>query len=122
MDTERTIKAYVVECSDDYYFIGITDSLVDAWFHHINGLESMWTRLHKPLKIVRVLDEAESYDEFCLLKFYMAKYGINKVRGGNYKEEILTDIQIAELENSIKLDKDMEMNNLISTIELGFVL
>jgi len=122
MNDDTTIKAYVVQCTNDYYYIGLTDNIIDAWFHHVNGLEAIWTNLHKPLRIVRVINEAESYDEFCLLKIYMAKYGIHKVRGGNYKQEILTIKQINELENAIKEDKDIEMNKLITSIELQFVL
>ena len=40
----------------------------------------------------------------------MAKYGIEKVRGGNYWQINLSEEQILLLQTAIKEDKDREMN------------
>lgn len=114
---DTTLKAYVIECQDNYYYVGITDCLTDTWFHHINGIESIWTKIHKPLRVVTVINEAETHDEFSLLKLYMSRYGIEKVRGGNYGQVILTPDQITALKDAIVQDKDIEMNQLIDMCE-----
>jgi len=110
MTETSTIKAYVIECENNNFYVGTTDCLTDTWFHHINGIEALWTRRHKPLRVVTVIDEAETHDEFSLIKLYMGRYGIDKVRGGNYKQEYLSDAQVIELQIAIAEDKDSAMN------------
>ena len=113
-----TLKAYVIECAENYYYVGITDCLTDTWFHHINGIESIWTKIHKPLRVVTVIDEAETHDEFSLIKLYMARFGIEKVRGGNYWQVTLSPTQISDLKEAIQQDKDKEMNQLSDMCEM----
>jgi hypothetical protein len=104
MDTDDTsLKAYVIQCVNDHFYVGITDSLTDTWFHHINGIEAIWTRIHKPIKVVIVINDAEAYDEFSLIKLYMARFGIEKVRGGNYCQVTLSPTQISDLQTAIKM-------------------
>jgi predicted GIY-YIG superfamily endonuclease len=120
MDEEKdnTIKVYVIECVDNHYYVGITNCLTDTWFHHINGIESIWTKIHKPLRVVTVINEAETHDEFSLIKRYMARFGIEKVRGGNYWQVTLSPSQISNLKDAIKEDKDHEMNQLSDICEM----
>lgn len=116
-DEDTTLKAYVIECVGNHYYVGITDSLTDAWFHHINGIASIWTQIHKPLRVITVINEAETHDEFSLIKLYMARFGIEKVRGGNYCQLTLSPTQISDLKESIRQDKDHEMNKLVEMCE-----
>ena len=116
-DEDTTLKAYVIECVDNHYYVGITDCLTDKWFHHINGIECIWTKIHKPLRVVTVINEAETHDEFSLIKLYLARFGIEKVRGGNYWQVILTPSQISDLKMAIIEDKDKEMNQLSEMCE-----
>jgi len=46
-----------------------------------------------PISIESVINNSESYHEWALFREYLAKYGIEKVRGASYTEFILTDIQ-----------------------------
>ena len=116
-DEDTTLKAYVIECVDNHFFVGVTDCLTDIWFHHINGIASIWTQIHKPLRVVTVISEAETHDEFSLIKLYMARFGIEKVRGGNYCQLTLSPTQISDLKESIRQDKDHEMNQLSEMCE-----
>ena len=116
-EEDTSLKVYVIECVDKHFYVGITDCLTDTWFHHINGIQSIWTQIHKPLKVVTVINEAETHDEFSLIKLYMAKFGIEKVRGGNYCQVTLSPTQISELKESIRQDKDHEMNQLAEMCE-----
>jgi len=116
-DEDTSLKAYVIECVNKHFYVGVTDCLTDAWFHHINGIASIWTQIHKPLMVVTVINEAETHDEFSLIKLYMAKYGIEKVRGGNYCQVTLSPTQICSLQDAIREDKDREMNQLSEICE-----
>jgi len=108
----KSAVAYVIQCAGDYFYVGITDNIQQTWVNHVEGCESEWTYIHKPLAIVLTINDAEGYDEFSLIKVYMAKYGVHKVRGGNYSKTILSDSQIALLQSAIRQDKDRQMNQL----------
>jgi hypothetical protein len=47
-----------------------------------------------------------------IVKKYMLTYGIDKVRGGSYKNDILEEWQIKSLENELKLLKPSEVSSL----------
>lgn len=108
------LKAYVLHCEGDYFFVGLTDNINNAWYYHINGLIYIWTQIHKPLQIVTVIDNAETHDEFSLIKMYMAKFGIHKVRGGNYMSLTLSPMQLDFLKTAIdqELAKDQEIDEI----------
>jgi hypothetical protein len=68
---------------------------------HLQGQGSAWTTLHKPIACERVISNASAFDEDKYTKEYMAKYGIDKVRGGTYVETELDDEQVATLQKEI---------------------
>lgn len=56
-----------------------------------NGSE--WTRLHKPIKVLQIYENCDDYDEDKYTKQFMAKFGIENVRGGSYTSVNLTESQ-----------------------------
>jgi hypothetical protein len=70
-----------------------------------------------PISIESIINNSESYHEWALFREYLAKYGIEKVRGASYTEFILTDIQrqtLLQFMNSWspireKTDSDMDV-------------
>ncbi len=58
-----------------------------------------------------ILEEIETYDIMDVdktVKKYMLTYGIDKVRGGSYKNEVLEDWQVKSLEHELKLLKPIK--------------
>ena len=53
------------------------------------GSGAAWTKLHRPVKVKKIIKGCDRYDEDKMVKKLMAKYGIDKVRGGRYSQIIL---------------------------------
>ena len=51
--------------------------------HFKNG-GSQWTKMYKPLSVVKVIPNCDDYDEDAYTLRYMNKYGIENVRGGQF--------------------------------------
>ncbi len=60
---------------------------------HLSGSGSTWTKKYKPISIEKIIPNASPFDEDRYVKEYMAKYGMEKVRGGSYVLEELTEFQ-----------------------------
>jgi predicted GIY-YIG superfamily endonuclease len=75
---------YVLKLSDDKWYIGKSNSPIERITQHLNGNGSEWTKKYKPLAIVETREISDGFEEDLITKRYMAKYGINNVRGGTY--------------------------------------
>jgi hypothetical protein len=70
---------------------------------HLNGSGSgaAWTTRHPPVSLIKTIENASPFDEDKTVKEYMATYGIDKVRGGSYVTEVLTEAQRSVLQQEI---------------------
>jgi predicted GIY-YIG superfamily endonuclease len=76
---------YVLKLEDECYYIGMSYNLNFRWGQHFNGCGAKWTRLHKPLEVVKVIYPAtEKGIENRITKEYIDMYGRDKVKGGSY--------------------------------------
>lgn len=92
---------YILKLANDRYYVGKTNNVEKRYQEHLDGNGSLWTKTYKPLSIEKVLDLISDFDEDKYTKEYMAKYGIDKVRGGSYIEVSLSKIQIDMLQKEI---------------------
>ena len=81
---------YLIECENGKYYVGKTTDCEHRFRQHCNNKGSVWTRLHKPLRIVEVFESNDGFDEDKYTKKFMNKYGIENVRGGSYTRIILS--------------------------------
>jgi predicted GIY-YIG superfamily endonuclease len=95
------IYIYILELEDGYYYIGRTSDVKKRYKYHKAGYGSTWTKLHKPIRLLEIVEDASPYDEDRYVKEYMAKYGIDKVRGGTYVKIHLDKLQKYLLEKEI---------------------
>jgi predicted GIY-YIG superfamily endonuclease len=102
MDPDTT-TVYVLELENGKYYIGRTTNLDERVESHFNGVGSAWTRKHKPLRLLESRPNVSKFVEDACTKEYMAKYGINNVRGGSYCQVNLSS-KTVEVLNS-ELDK-----------------
>jgi len=80
------MKCFAIKFNNGLYFITSAD---DPQLPFNDFLK----RGFYPVSIESVIDNSESYHEWALFREYLAKYGIDRVRGASYTEFILTDIQ-----------------------------
>ena len=73
------------------YYIGKTANSVEKRFtEHKIGYGSQWTRIYKPVKILKQFKTKNKFAEDMYTKKYMDKFGIDNVRGG-YNAKIKLD-------------------------------
>jgi hypothetical protein len=104
------MKCFAIQFKNGSYFI---TSAYDPQ-HTFNDFLK---RGFSPISIESIIDNSESYHEWALFREYLAKYGIDRVRGASYTEFILTDLQrqtLLQFMNSWapirdKIDSDMDI-------------
>jgi len=79
-----TTTIYVLELADHCWYVGKTSNIEARYQQHLTGNGSAWTRLHRPITISATFTNASPFDEDKVTKEYMARFGIDKVRGGAY--------------------------------------
>jgi len=94
---------YALQCKKGKYYIGrVNGPSVEARFmQHCSGEGgSTWTQMYEPLKV----DDQKTgtvYDEDSWTLRYMAKYGVENVRGGTYCQPQLSQDQLDEIKRKI---------------------
>jgi predicted GIY-YIG superfamily endonuclease len=101
-----TTNIYILRLQGGNYYIGKSDDPMKRYDEHLRGQGSAWTKLHKPISCERVILNASAFDEDKYTKEYMAKYGIDKVRGGTYVERDLSQEQVDSLQKEIWAAQD----------------
>lgn len=101
-----TTNIYILKLEGGRYYVGKTDNPMKRYQEHLNGSGSVWTRKYKPVGIEKVIEKASPFDEDRYVKEYMAKYGIEKVRGGAYASILLTDEQEDNLRHELRATTD----------------
>jgi hypothetical protein len=75
---------YVIQLQQGKYYVGKTNNPRFRLENHFNSNGSKWTKIYKPLKVIKVIPNCDDYDEDKITRQYMDKYGINNVRGGSF--------------------------------------
>ena len=101
-----TTNIYVLKLEGNRYYVGKAQDPMRRYQEHMNGEGSAWTRRHPPLSLVETRTGVSPFEEDKVTKEYMAKYGIDKVRGGSYVTETLSDEQHDECRRAIRAASD----------------
>ena len=100
---------YFIKLKGGKYYIGKTKNIEKRYDEHITGNGSMWTKKYKPKSLIKTIKSTSFFDEDKYVKEYMAKYGIENVRGGTYSNIVLDENSIAVLEKEIRHSKNVCM-------------
>lgn len=101
-----TTNIYVLKLSKHKWYIGKSDNPLKRYQDHLNGTGSAWTKLYKPISLEKTI-EGSAFDEDKITKEYMAKYGIENVRGGSYVQIELSDFHKDALKMEMWGAKDL---------------
>lgn len=92
---------YILQLQKGKYYIGKSDNPMIRYQEHLNGTGSSWTKLYKPISIIRVIENISPFDEDKYTKEYMANFGIDNVRGGSYVAINLDSVEKEILQREI---------------------
>jgi predicted GIY-YIG superfamily endonuclease len=119
MDNKEVYIIYILELSTGKYYVGKTKNLDNRLEDHFASQtklddlvdrSSMWCRKYHPVSLLVCYENCDAYDEDKYVKIYMAKYGIDNVRGGSYSQIILSPEQKVLLEREIRGANDYCFN------------
>jgi cellular nucleic acid-binding protein len=88
------------------YYVGKATNIPTRVQQHFEGKGSSWTRSYKPISVEKTIMNVSPFEEDKITKEYMAKYGIENVRGGSYVQEELDVQQLDALQTEIWAAKD----------------
>lgn len=74
-----------------------------------------WLNINNFLELIETYESEDEFDGDKLTKKYMAKYGIENVRGGSYTNVVLEEWQIKSLQHELK--NFINENNCISDVD-----
>lgn len=75
---------YILQLQHGCFYVGKSDNPTKRFTQHKNGRGSAWTRLHKPIRMVKKMKMTSTLQEDQITEEWMKKKGIDKVRGGMY--------------------------------------
>lgn len=88
--SKREHYIYLLELENDKYYVGYSRSLKSAFKRQEKGVASHWTRLHKPIRLLKHqevvfetgIPNLDMVNEWVLQ--YGAEYGYENIRGGDF--------------------------------------
>ena len=92
------VHIYILQLEQGKYYVGKTNNPDFRLEQHLNVYGSAWTHKYKPIKVIKLINNCDDFDEDKWTVKYMEKYGIDNVRGGSFCTIILNN----ESKNTIK--------------------
>jgi hypothetical protein len=80
-DVKKPVDQILQECSEKYEF----------------------ARLHKPIRVVYIMNDIDVYDIDKNVKLFMHMFGLDETRGGSYIEPVLPDYVVKTLEREFAI-------------------
>jgi hypothetical protein len=97
---------YVLKLEDHKYYIGKSNNIKKRILQHFESNGSEWTRLYKPLKVHKIYEDCDDFDEDKYTIMYMEEYGIMNVRGGSFCQVKLDEESIRIIKKMIRGSTD----------------
>lgn len=95
------LYVYVLHLEGDHYYVGSTKDPRSRIKQHVDGTGTVWTSIHKVLSVVSVNLAKHFLEEHCLTLEMMKEKGIDKVRGAEFSNPVLTKEQRTSIEKAI---------------------
>lgn len=105
MNAYRTMTSfiYVLRLNGGRYYVGKTGNVMRRYQEHLNGEGSAWTRKWEPRSLVESFESKDAFTEDTTVKKYMAKYGVDMVRGGSYVTDVLGDTERQFIQRELRM-------------------
>ena len=96
-----TTNIYVLRLKGGRYYVGKSNDVKKRYQEHLDGKGAIWTKKYAPIALEKTISNVSVFEEDKITKEYMAKYGIDNVRGGSYVETELSQFHIDALNMEI---------------------
>lgn len=93
---------YVLQLQGGHYYVGSTSDLRRRYQEHQNGTGAEFTRRFPPMNIFETRPSSGPFSEDAVVKEMMARFGIDRVRGGSYSTVALSSVQRLALTQEIR--------------------
>ena len=105
---------YILKLKDNKYYIGKTTNPSKRLQDHHSHNGSSWTKKYDPIELLELIETNDPFDEDKFTLKYMAKYGIDNVRGGSFTQIILDNPTIQHIKKMITsaTDKCFKCNKI----------
>jgi predicted GIY-YIG superfamily endonuclease len=100
------VYIYSLKLQSGKYYVGKTDNPNLRLEDHFVSAGSAWTKKYSPISIHQVIPDMNNHDEQRVTQEYIAKYGIDNVRGGPWVKVILSDTEKVFIKNLINGETD----------------
>lgn len=100
------MELYVLRLSEGKYYVDLAESAEIGFAQHFSGSGPKWTQKYAPIEIVEVFHDADKSSCNAITKKYMARYGIDNVRGGDYNRRHLSQNQVDTLMSELKVENN----------------
>lgn len=101
-----TTTIYVLKLENGKYYVGKSDDVNKRFEQHVNGKGSVWTKKHKPILLEKKIENVSAFEEDKTTLEYMAKYGMENVRGGSYCQTEFDEFTDASIKKQLWSAKD----------------
>ncbi len=100
------MNIYILELEGDKIYVGKTSNIEQRIEEHYSGNGSEWTKKYKPLRILKIIEDCDEYDEDINVLKMMKKRGIENVRGGTFSNIHLDENKINLIRQMINTSED----------------
>lgn len=92
----------MLQLQGGHYYVGSTSNLQRRYNEHQNGTGAEFTRRFPPLNIFETRSSSGPFSEDAVVKEMMARFGIDRVRGGSYSTIALSTVQRLTLTQELR--------------------
>jgi predicted GIY-YIG superfamily endonuclease len=93
-----TNMIYILALEDNCFYVGRTENLPKRIRDHFSGRGAAWTKVHRPIGVVKTIRCRHNEEEDMWTKKMMGQYSVAQVRGGSHCQVTLDGDQKKYLE------------------------
>jgi len=82
---------YLMALEHGAYYVGVSSDPEKELEAHREGLGPVWTQIHRPVRIVDVVEHVPASEVNEVVRNFMGVYGMDRVRGGSWEGVHLSD-------------------------------
>lgn len=97
---------FVLELEQNKYYLGFTIYNYFNFNHHFNSKEIRWTNKYRPIRLLELIYNCDTFDLDKYTIMYMSSYGIDNVRGGSFTDFELSGDTINVLRKMISVSQN----------------